>query len=186
MKTYIPILVAVVLVVLGTGAWVVSSDGRSFIPSIGTVRPSSISGEAYTGPSLQETYRNEIFHFTIAIPEGFTVGELPPDENGGTAIVLQNEKGEGIQIYVVSAGETAKILTAEDIRRTIPDMAVENPEVVEIGREYSGVAFISNNEAYEGRSREVWFYFKGNLYQISTYARLDTLLKAMFATWTFF
>jgi hypothetical protein len=29
-------------------------------------------------------------------------------------------------------------------------------------------------------------YFPGNLYQISTYARLDPLLQAMFGTWKFF
>ena len=65
-------------------------------------------------------------------------------------------------------------------------MKVIDDQILEIGNNYKGVAFRSDNAAFDGDSREVWFVFKGNLFQISTYARLDPLLKAMFATWKFF
>lgn len=166
--------------------WAIAAMPKEF--SLGEVEPSVASfesGESYQGAPLSADYKNETFRFSLDTPEGFTAGELPPDESGGTAIVLQNEKGEGIQIYIVPGSEQ-NVLTAEDIRASIPDMEVSSPEVVEIGNQYKGVAFLSDNSAFGGASREVWFYYKGNLYQISTYLRLDALLKAMFLTWRFY
>lgn len=177
------IISALVLVALSVGAWLLFQNGFSFP---GVVKPSALSGsEAYEGAPLSADYRNEQFRFALDMPDGFTAGELPRDENGGTAIILQNEKGEGIQIYVTDADPALRMLSAEDIRAALPDMRIEASEVVQIGSDHQGVAFLSDNEAFGGASREVWFYFGGNLYQISTYERLDSLLKAMFATWQF-
>lgn len=150
-----------------------------------TNRPTEISGDVYTGAPLSVSYRNETYQFELSMPEGFSVSELPSDEAGGTAVLIQDGQGEGVQIYIVPAGDETE-LSAEAIQEALPGLVLENPETVEIGQEYRGVAFRSDNEAFGGASREVWFYFRGNLYQISTYARLDTLLKAMFATWRFF
>jgi hypothetical protein len=109
---------------------------------------------------------------------------LPIDDTGADTIILQNKKGEGIQIRI-SPFEDIRILTGDMVRESIPDMNIEDVEEVAIGPEHTGIAFVSDNESFEGASREVWFVFRGNLYQISTYTRLDTLLKAMFATWRF-
>lgn len=176
---------ALALVALFVGGWFFLKNGPGEL-SLGTVKPSvsSFDTASYEGAPLSADYKNEQFRFALDIPEGFTVGELPGDEQGGIAVVLQNEKGEGIQIYIVPGGDQ-KVLTAEDIRASIPDMEVSSPEVVEIGNQYKGVAFLSDSAAFGGASREVWFYFGGNLYQISTYARLDPMLQAMFATWRF-
>lgn len=149
------------------------------------IQPTEISGEPYEGAPLEGDYTNNQFSFSLKMPEGFSAQELPVDDFGATTIILQNEKGEGIQIRVTPYDDI-KILTADMVRESIPDMKISEPEEVVIGPEYTGVAFLSDNEAFEAASREVWFVFRGNLYQISTYARLDTLLKAMFATWKFF
>jgi hypothetical protein len=120
------------------------------------------------------------------MPEGFSAQELEKNADGASTILIQNKSGEGIQILVTPFPEDTKVLTADQIRQDIPDMQVRQPEEVAIGAQYKGVAFLSDNEAFENASREVWFVFRGNLYQISTYERLDTLLKAIFATWKFF
>lgn len=187
MKDTVRAMLSALLVVgVLVGLWVLV-DSKTPLFEVGAVRPSALSGDtAYSGVPLTEEYANEQYRFSLSFPEGFSVGELPVDEAGGTAIIIQNEKGEGIQIYVVPSGGGQKILSAEDIRASIPDMAIDAPEPVAIGNEHQGVAFLSNNEAFGGASREVWFYFRGNLYQISAYARQDILLKAMFATWKFF
>jgi hypothetical protein len=49
----------------------------------------------------------------------------------------------------------------------------------------SGLAFVSDNEAFGGRSREVWFVYDGYLYQISTYLGMDQLVQNVLASWTF-
>lgn len=186
MKTLKPIAAALVVAALGSGAWLLFRDG-SAVPGFGGVRPSGLSAPEipYTGAPLSADYKNTRFGFALKLPDGFTASELPQDEQGGTAVVLQDAKGDGIQIYVVPADGGSTVLTADDIRSALPDLQVSDPEVVEIGTKHKGVAFRSDNDAYGGDSREVWFYFRGNLYQISTYARLDGLLKAMFSTWSF-
>jgi hypothetical protein len=170
---------ALLVVVLGWGGWQLLMREP--------ITPSALSVEVpYTGSPLTDEYKNDRFRFSLAIPEGYTVGELPHDDVGGTPIIIQNEQGEGIQIYIVPAEAGDKVLTIADIQANIPELQIEASEPVAIGADYQGVAFLSDNDAYGGASREVWFYFRGNLYQISTYAQLDTLLKAMFATWKFY
>jgi hypothetical protein len=149
------------------------------------VRPAEISGAPYLGAPLAADYTNDIFKFSIRMPDGFSAQEMPQDEVGAATVLLQNENGEGIQIRISPIDDVRK-LSADTIRKNIPDMQISETEEVTVGPDYTGTAFISDNEAFEGASREVWFVYKGNLYQISTYARLDTLLKAMFATWKFF
>lgn len=153
---------------------------------------SNDAGTAESAAPLEKEYKNNTFRFSVSMPEDFNVQELPPDlpaqagEKGAHTIVLQNAKGDGIQILVTPYSDDTKVLTAADVRASIPDMKVTDEQVVEIGSDYQGVAFKSDNDAFGGASREVWFYFRGNLYQISTYERLDPLLKQMFATWKFY
>ncbi len=146
--------------------------------------PAPISGSAFSS-ALTKAYANDTYQFSLSMPDGFTVHESPADEDGITTILLQNESGDGIQIRVTPGASGARTLSADDIRAAIPDLTIEHPEPVALGTEYEGVAFLSDNDAFDGASREVWFYFRGNLYQISTYARLDGLMKAVFSTWTF-
>ena len=179
------IISAIVLVFIGAALWFAFSKDGS--PDFGSIRPSELTfGAPYEGAPLTGDYKNEKFRFALDVPEGFTTSELPEDENGSTTIIIQNEKGEGIQIFITPTDEGQNVLSAEQIRADIPDMKVDDVETVEIGSDYTGVAFRSDNDAFEKNSREVWFYFRGNLYQISTYARLDGLLKAMFSTWKFY
>lgn len=138
-------------------------------------------------PPLSQTYTNRSFGFSLQMPAGFHASELPPDPHtGARTILLQDDAGQGIQILITPAKDAPDSLTAADVRANIPDMKVFDEQPVEIGSGDTGVAFLSDNDAFGGASREVWFYFRGNLYQISTYAKLDPLLKEMFGTWKFF
>ncbi len=155
---------------------------------LGNIQPTSytLSSNAVPDTSLlTKSYTNRRFSFSINIPEGYSAQELLPDGNGAIPIVIQNEQGEGIQILVTPNAGDVRELTQAQIVDSIPDLSVDAVETIEIGEEYRGVAFLSDNEAFDRKSREVWFYFRGNLYQISTYARLDGLLKAIFSTWRF-
>lgn len=144
------------------------------------------TSELHTVPPLQNEYRNDEFRFSLSMPEGFTMQEFQEEDSAAKSIVFQDTKGDGIQILVTPFPSDIRVLTADDVRADIPDMQVTNEQVVEIGDEYKGVAFLSDNDTFGGASREVWFVFRSNLYQISTYARLDSLLQAMFATWQFY
>jgi hypothetical protein len=120
------------------------------------------------------------------MPGDFTAQELPADENGAQTVALQNASGDGVQITITPFDEDLAVLSKERIAQDVPDLKISDEQSVEIGANHTGLAFKSDNAAFGGASREVWFVFRGNLYQISTYERLDPLLKAIFATWQFF
>lgn len=129
-------------------------------------------------------YANNTFGFSFKHPHDFSVGSFKEGES--TVFLLQKaQAGQGVQIYITPIDETFD-MTKERIRTDIPDMDVRDEQVVELGeRSGKGLAFLSDNEAFGGNSREVWFVYKNNLYQISTYASLDALLREVLNTWQF-
>ena len=139
----------------------------------------------YVLPELTQAYTNEAYQFSLKLPADFSVREVPDTGAGGATLVFENTKNEGIQILVMPFDEDVTVLSARRIKEDIPDMKVFDEQPVEIGQEHTGLAFRSDNKEFNGASREVWFVFEGNLYQISTYERLDPLLKAVFQTWKF-
>lgn len=138
----------------------------------------------YIVPPIQDTYTNTTLGFSLGLPDGFAVQEFE-EEGGVRTVVLQDPQGNGIQILATPLKEDIPHLSIEMVKRDIPDMKVSDVRLVEIGEGRTGVAFKSDNEAFGGASREVWFVFRGHIYQISTYARLDELLQSMFTTWQF-
>ncbi|MCF7865653.1 MAG: hypothetical protein K9M11_04065 [Candidatus Pacebacteria bacterium] len=138
----------------------------------------------YVVPPLTKNYTSSAYGFSLNIPEDFTTRES--DVNGTHTIVFENSKSEGVQIVVSPYDEKGvKVLTKDMVQSAIPDLKITDDQVLEIGKSYKGLAFKSDNGAFNGDSREVWFIYKDNLYQISTYSRFDDLLKGMFATWEF-
>jgi hypothetical protein len=134
-------------------------------------------------------YRNSVYGFSLTMPEGFEASELYDDAAESLTTLIQNDQGDGVQIYITPFDEdtgAGYTLTRERILQDIPDMQIKEEQVVEIGENYKGLAFLADDTLFGGESRAVWFVYRGNLYQINTYARLDQLLKNIFATWQFF
>lgn len=142
-------------------------------PAITTVDPAT----------LTQTYTHPEDHFSFKYPEGYTTSDIKDDT--GETLVVQNSKGQGIQIHIQPIDEDVKVIDADKVKADVPDIAVINPQEVEIGNSNKGVAFQSDNPAFGGESREVWFAFNKNFYQISTYMAYDPLLQAIFQTWQF-
>jgi hypothetical protein len=134
--------------------------------------------------ALTQTYRNATYHFSLLVPIGFKATELPMlDPGASTTVFIQNENGDGIQIRISSWDEPAGDLTQESITSDT-GLSVIDPQPVLIPGAV-GINFKSDNPAFDGDSREVWFVYKSNIYQISTYARDDGLLQSELKTWTF-
>src|SRR3989344_993891 len=181
--------------VLAVGVYGLSTGKRNsglsleYTPSPESVACDSIaSPEAVTGIprfSYTNNYSNSRFGFSLKHPADFKVTEFP-NEKGGETIIIQNPKTQiGVQIVVApNQGQNIDI-TEELVRAEIPDMKISAGEKVVIDGGGKGLAFISDNEAFGGASREVWFVFRGNVYQISTYAEFDEFLKGIFGTWKF-
>jgi len=131
-----------------------------------------------------EEYADPAKRFSFNYPAQFNVSTTPSET--GEAILVRNlDTNIGVQILITPFGEDTDI-TADMIREDVPNMQIENVQEVEIGSDRKGVAFLSDNPAFNGRSRDVWFVYKKELYQITTYAEYDQFLKGLFATWKFF
>lgn len=178
---WVRIVVSIVLAAgIGAALWYFAFKGDA------TGQSAAASAAApYVVPPIQNEYKNEALGFSLGLPDGFSAHEFVDEETHARTIVLQDSAGNGIQILATPFPEDLKVLDAARVQRDIPGMKITDVQPVEVGENHIGIAFKSNNEAFDGASREVWFVFRGNLYQISTYARLDSLLQSMFATWKF-
>lgn len=175
-KTHIVYII--ILVVIAGSIWALVS--KKTLNFGGTATPNAL-----IDPS--GLYTNSTYRFTAKLPVGYSVREMSASATSGggsDTILFENNSGDGIQILVTPYTE-AKDITKEIIKKDIPDMKIMDEQVVEVGLNHKGLAFKSDNQSFDGDSREVWFVFRGNLYQISTYARLDSTLKSIFATWQF-
>jgi len=137
---------------------------------------------------FKNTHNSPNYHFSFRYPENYTAsafGDFLPDGTEASTIVVQDASNlQGFQIRISPFDEDID-MTEGRIRKDIPDLEIREAQEVVIGPARKGLAFLSDNEAYGGASREVWFVFRGNLYQISTYASLDQLLQQVLGTWEF-
>lgn len=142
------------------------------------------SNQAQVDFANPKMYQNNQFGFEFQYPGNFNVGSF--SERGGQTIVIQNaDERAGFQIHITPLDEDID-MSPERIRTDIPALEIRDPQPVQLGADASkGLAFLSDNEAFGGNSREVWFAFNGQLYQISTYASLDPLIKQVLNSWTF-
>ena len=177
-----------------------------FIPRSTTPNETSSQGSQTSISAYQYTqeYSHPTYHFSFKYPDGFTVSTIPPvmsevepsaEGQGETVLVESADSKVGVQIVISPYGSDVDI-TAEMIARDIPEMKVSDAQELLVGEGRKGLAFMSDNPAFcaspepcaeegNGKAREVWFVFGGNLYQISTYAEQDEFLKGLFGTWQF-
>ena len=178
-------IIAAVLLIGGGAYWYFTRGSTSW--NSGQEQQAALP--PYAVPALTQSYTNSMYNFSLKMPADFTASDIPADPDGTPeTIVLQDQNGNGIQIEISPFDEDTSgsyTLTQARILQDVPDMQITDPQPLVVGPNYTGLAFESDNPAFGGASREVWFVFKGNLYQISTYDRLDDLLKSIFQTWQF-
>ncbi len=162
-----------------TGAETAPTSTASVAEQSVSLSPAEIAQYRYT-----EAYHNDDYHFSFKYPSGFTV--TPFSEDGHDVILVQkNPTTIGIQI-VISPFEGGDVdVTVGMIHTDLPDLKIDEPQELLVGTNKKGLAFVSDNKDFGGKSREVWFVFGGHLFQISTYLEYDALLKGLFGTWNF-
>ena len=194
MKKTPSIIIVLILAIAGVFAYVNRASfwtaSRS-TPAIADTRALALDARpddiaAVSRYQYTRTYQNAMYHFSFKYPEDFSVSVIPADADRGNVILVQNiAKHIGMQILVTPFGGADMDMTAGVVQASIPGIKIEDAQPVLIGNDRTGLAFKSDNPAFGGSSREVWFVFRGNLYQISTYAELDPLMKGVFSTWQF-
>jgi hypothetical protein len=130
------------------------------------------------------TYTHPVYGFSFPYSQDFIVRAI---EEGELVLVENPAVGMGFQVFITPDDEVDP-LTAERIRRDLPDMPMD--EVVEftLADETAAVRFVSHDPAL-GDVGETWFRRAGYLFQLSVVAPdrelQDAWLREIAANLTF-
>ncbi len=178
------ITIIVVLVTVAAGAYLLWSRGglKSFPPK---ADPPMAENPSKNFNEFQE-YSSPDYGFSFKYSKGFNVSEL--DDDSGHTVLVQSyevEPRKGFQVYITPFDEPEP-LTAARILQDLPSSEVIDPKDVLIGegKAISAVIFLSTSPSF-GKTREVWFVFAENLYQVTTYEGQDNLIGPILDTLKF-
>ncbi len=127
-------------------------------------------------------YKNLILRFSLVYPQDLRIKEYA-DGTSASTITFEDTSGEkSFQIFVVPYRENQ--ITEEQFKKDVPSGVMNKPVDIIIDG-VQGTMFFSTNASL-GDTREVWFIRSGFLYEITTYARLDSWLAQILSTWRFY
>jgi hypothetical protein len=170
--------------------------GATLFIALGALAIHFLATGANALQALTKTYTNSAWGFMLKMPADFSA--YPPNatpERDATGaprvqvIALQNTAGAAVQIMIMQdSRETAdaNVFTASDVQQLAPYLDFREAQPFQIGHGITGVTFMDTDQPPLGSATdEVWFAYRGNLYQVIADAKFDALLKSMLATWTF-
>src|SRR3989344_2921624 len=131
------------------------------------------------------TYKDPAGRFSFAYPKGYSASSFTTEETGAETVLVQDKKANGFQIVISKLAEPAARLNVVDIETAIPDIKISEAQEFSISGEGGGVLFSSNNEFFGGSARELWFVYKGVLYQASAFAKNRDLIDNLAKSWRF-
>jgi len=130
--------------------------------------------------AFAQTYVSTQYGFSFKYPSSLKVGAA--DSGGGTTILVQNAATHvGFQVYISPWQGGA--VTASAVEQSLPQIGLHDAQNINVGG-VPALAFAATDPNF-GNSIQVWFAYKNNLYQISTYAAQLALLQKILTTWTF-
>ena len=185
------IIVGIALIIVAGGSYIFLQE-RDSLPSVGEALRDEerLSDEELREGTVEEVeernterYTNTTYGFSLEYPKGYKVGVF--EEVGGKVILIQNPQDrEGFQIYVAPFDEPGPI-TPERIKLDLPDLRIDEPQRVVVGGgNIEALIFRGESEEF-GESREVWFVYGDNLYQVTTHADLDHFIGPIMESWRF-
>lgn len=172
-KTFISVAVILILII---AAVLLSGKGNN-APAPGK---GGEVGPSRGAPAGSNAYEDTDYGFSFFYPENFTVGAFSDEENTKTILVQDVEKNIGVQIYISPFDESIA-LTPERIREDLPDITMNNTQIIKVGGAQA-VSFQITNSGI-GESREVWLVRTMNLYQLSTPVAHKKILDGIINTW---
>ena len=177
-------IVLIIIAVISSLIWALYMRGENVGDDVKVMPPADSSGKNIDLNSWN-IYTNDDYNFLLRYPDTLSVSEF---KDSGATVVLIQESGSarGFQIFISAWDEGVESLTAERIERDLPGLVMREVEKVRIGisEGYPAVLFQSENDGI-GETREVWFVYNDNLYQVRAPLSYDTELSWVMSTWTF-
>ena len=150
-----------------------------------TISVSSVLAPSDSASAQTKKYENTQYGFSFNYPAGFTTSEFL-ESDGKNALIIQNKKtNQAVQFFITPYNDNSFEVSSERIKRDIPDMPFSNSADVIVGGKAKGVAFFSENEAFNGQTAEVWFADGKLFYQATASAKDARLLEEIIKGWVF-
>ncbi|MDP2704971.1 MAG: hypothetical protein Q8O71_01060 [bacterium] len=130
-------------------------------------------------PNENVLYTNEQYDFSFRYPQGLIFEEFE-EKNGAHTIVFQkpDDVKTSFQIYITPYEEST--ITGDrilyDASGPVTDLKEEN-----IREDFLAATFISEAPIL-GKTREIWWLHGGYLFEVTTYASLDTWIRDIIKT----
>lgn len=126
-------------------------------------------------------YKNLLLHFSLIYPKDLKVKEYDDGTSASTITFEDAANEKSFQIFVVPY--QGNQITEEQFKKDVPSGIMKEPVDIIIDG-VQGTMFFSTNASL-GDTREVWFIRGGFLYEVTTYANLDSWLAQILSTWRF-
>ena len=150
-----------------------------------TISVSSVLAPPDSASAQTKKYENTQYGFSFNYPAGFTTSEFL-ESDGKNALIIQNKKtNQAVQFFITPYNDNSFEVSSERIKRDIPDMPFSNSADVIVGGKAKGVAFFSENEAFNGQTADVWFADGKLFYQATASAKDARLLEEIIKGWVF-
>lgn len=177
MKKYV-VYVLLLLIGIGIGYTLPKTDTADTNSHSGVKLVSKGDASANT----QATYTHPELGLSLTYPSSLSVSQF--NEGEGAYTILFQEEGErnGFQIFALPY--TEQTISAERIKKDVPSGIIESPVEVVIGSGIQATVFSSVSPTI-GDTKEVWFVHDGYLYEMTTYAHLESLLGEVANSITF-
>ena len=133
-------------------------------------------------PVAAHSYTNSKFGFSLAYPEELEVADRI-EKGGAHTVTFESLSGEkGFQIFIRPYTEAQ--ISSSAIQKDTRDSAKGEPVEIVVGEGIRALLFGSSNPLF-GEMREVWFLHDGYLYEVTTYADLESWLSSIMESWRF-
>ncbi len=126
------------------------------------------------------SYTHPVLGFMFSYPGNYKVSNLA-DDQGETVLIQDN--GKGTQIYITDF--TAKVdFNSALVRNELKGQKIENLKDIVMPAGFNAISF-SSSDAFIGQAWDVWFVQNKKLYQITSQAGHDALLKSLVESFKF-
>jgi len=157
----------IVVVLLAGGGWLLwrGNAGRE-APGTASSTPAVVPVVVKETPGVEVQYLNTALKFSFKMPEGVYAQEFP----GTSGIVVRLHEADNsnhLAVFVTPSKTDPDAFTADTVAADAPGTSIADASAVQMPGSVTAIEFTSNSTTWDGPSRELWFAYKGNRYEVS-------------------
>jgi hypothetical protein len=160
------ILIAVAVVIVALGGWLLWRGHEGGGGNAASTTPAVTPVVITETPGVEVQYLNTALKFSFGMPDGVYAQEFP----GTSGIVVrlhQADSSTHLAVFVTPSKTDPAVFTADTVTADAPGTSVTDAAAASMPGGVTALEFTSSSTAWGGPSRELWFAYNGNRYQVS-------------------